>query len=141
MLAVALMLNLLPTCPVQGWVTSEYGRRVHPVSGRVSFHEGIDIGNAEGTALVSPWRGQVTTVTRASHAGLYLVVQYGDVSLKMAHLSRADVQTGDTVDAGEELGHMGHSGRATGDHVHIEVRIDGRRVDPSFVRMLCDQLR
>lgn len=134
------MLSLMPTCPAQGWVTSEYGRREHPVSGRISFHEGVDVGNQEGTALVSPWRGQVALVRRAEHAGLYVILRYHDVSIKMAHLSSVHVEEGDSIDAGEEIGHMGHSGRVTGDHVHIEARVEGRRIDPSFLLVSCDPL-
>ena len=132
-----LILNLVPACPAEGWVTSDYGRRVHPVSGRRSFHQGTDIGNVEGTPVRTPFPGIVRVAGWARGAGRYVVVRTGPLETRLLHLSSVAVRKGELVYAGQVVGGMGHSGSATGDHLHLVTRIKGKHVDPWFTRLRC----
>jgi murein DD-endopeptidase MepM/ murein hydrolase activator NlpD len=133
--------RLWPACPAEGWVTSEFGYREHPITGRHRKHRGIDVGNEEGTPIRAPWSGRVRKVRRVRDYGLYVVIDSGPLRLTMAHLSAARVKAGDVVPKGSLVGLMGHTGRATGDHLHLELRRGRKIVDPSFVFMSCPDLR
>lgn len=135
-----MLLQVWPECPAQGWVTSEYGQRKHPITGRWAKHEGIDVGNDEGTPVRAPWRAEVLKVRRTRGAGLHVVLSSGPLRLTMAHLSDVEVGEGDRLRKGALVGLMGHTGRATGDHLHLEVRHRGRTVDPSFAFASCPRL-
>jgi len=132
-----MLLRLWPSCPAEGWITSEYGYRTHPISGHRAFHGGIDVGNAEGTRVRAPWDGRVVKVRRNRDFGLYVVVASGPLRLLMAHLSDATVEKGDWVPRGAVVGLMGHTGRVTGDHLHLEIRRRRRRVNPRFALVSC----
>jgi murein DD-endopeptidase MepM/ murein hydrolase activator NlpD len=137
---IALLMTLIgmwPSCPAEGWVTSEYGYRTHPITGRRAFHSGIDVGNEEGTLVRSPWAGRVVKVRRSRDFGLYVVVSSGPLRLLMAHLSEAKVQEGQRLHKGAVVGLMGHTGRATGDHLHLEIRHRRKRVNPRFSLVSC----
>ncbi len=132
-----LLLQAWPACPAEGWVTSGYGHRIHPLTHRRSFHEGIDIANIEGTPLRAPWAAVVSDIRRTGRAGLHVVLRTGPFPVKMAHLSSVLVVEGQRLKRGEKVGRMGHSGRVTGDHVHLELRRWNRRCDPSLLLASC----
>lgn len=135
------LFQVWPSCPAEGWVTSEYGYRHHPILSRRSFHRGIDIANKEGTEVRSPWNGRVEKVRRTRGHGLHVVVVSGPLRVVLSHLSEALVSEGDAVPKGSVVGLMGHTGRATGDHLHLEVQVPFRRaVDPSFALVGCPVL-
>ena len=136
-LALLLLLHFWPSCPAEGWVTSEYGYRRHPISHRRQFHRGIDVANEAGTPVRSPWKGQVVKVTRSRHGGRFVVVQSGVFRLTFFHLQSTTVTRGDQLDPGDQLGLMGSSGRTTGPHVHLEMRSRGRTLDPSVTLLRC----
>jgi len=139
-MGIALILALLelwPACPARGWVTSEYGWRTHPISHRRKFHRGVDVGNAAGTAIRTPWHARVVRVRRGSGMGLHVVLQAGPLRLTMAHMRSTEVRAGDVVARGDVVGRMGASGRATGPHLHLEVRRGGRLLDPSVALLGC----
>jgi murein DD-endopeptidase MepM/ murein hydrolase activator NlpD len=117
--------------PVGGQVTSYFGMRASPTSGRWKMHPGMDISAPTGTAVEATAPGRVTFAGYRSGYGQTIVVDHGD-SLKTlyAHLSRVHVARGELVEQNEVIGAVGSTGRTTGPHLHYEVRFRGRPVDP-----------
>jgi murein DD-endopeptidase MepM/ murein hydrolase activator NlpD len=134
------LFRLIPACPAEGWVTSEYGYRQDPIHHRRKFHQGIDIANKAGSPIYSPWQGEVTRVSRSRWSGRFVVVQSGELQLTFLHLQEATVAKGDQLWGGDQIGLMGSSGRATGPHVHLEMRHEGKTKDPSVALLLCPTL-
>jgi murein DD-endopeptidase MepM/ murein hydrolase activator NlpD len=113
-------------------VTSGFGMRVHPMTGRSAHHDGVDISAPRGTAIPVARPGVVIRAEKAGGYGNVVVVDHGDgVQTRYAHCDRLDVTPGQRVEAGDVLGTVGSTGRSTGPHLHFEVRIEGRAVDPS----------
>ena len=124
--------------PVPGCysVSSEYGTRVHPITGEVGrMHYGMDIdgyGHDNGN-IVACDGGVVTTVGYNDGYGNYIIVDHGNgMQTLYAHMSGTAVTQGSTVGQGETIGYLGHTGMATGTHCHVEVFVDGQNVDPSY---------
>ena len=114
-----------------GKVTSAYGSRIHPVTGERAVHHGVDLGAPRGTPIQVGRAGVVVRAERAGAYGNLVEVDHGDgVTTRYAHCDRLDVRPGDTVEAGEQLGTVGSTGRSTGPHLHFEVRIEGEAVNP-----------
>jgi murein DD-endopeptidase MepM/ murein hydrolase activator NlpD len=112
-------------------VTSRYGWRDDPFTGRARFHGGVDVAAAYGTAVPSVAAGRVVEAAERGAYGLTVVVEHGPgLRTRYAHLSASLVREGDTVAVGQTLGRVGSSGRSTGPHLHFEVLKDGQRVDP-----------
>ena len=112
-------------------ITSLYGKRIHPVTGRANNHTGIDVAAAGGTDIVSAKSGVVITSTYNNSYGNYVVVSHGNgESTLYAHMRKRLVSEGQTVKQGQVLGLVGTTGSSTGNHLHFEVRINGSRVDP-----------
>jgi murein DD-endopeptidase MepM/ murein hydrolase activator NlpD len=117
--------------PAIGWVTSGFGYRISPFTGRRDFHEGIDIAAAFGTPIVAPAPGRVVFAGRKGGLGMAVTVDHGyGVRTTYGHLQRVLVQPGSHVARGQQLGAMGSSGLSTGPHVHYIVEVGGKRVDP-----------
>jgi murein DD-endopeptidase MepM/ murein hydrolase activator NlpD len=117
---------------VSGPITSPYGWRIHPITGRASFHDGIDFGAACGTAVHAAGPGSVVNASPKGAYGLRVEVRHADGSVSSySHLSEAEVRIGEGVTAGDVIGNVGASGLATGCHLHFSVYLDGRPVDPS----------
>jgi murein DD-endopeptidase MepM/ murein hydrolase activator NlpD len=132
-----LLVTLWPACPAEGWITSDYGYRRHPISRKTKFHYGVDIANVRGTEVRTPWEGRVAAVRRRRGAGLHVVVASGALRVTLAHLDEVRVSRGDRLERGAVVGLMGRSGRATGVHLHVEVRIGRRHRDPRFALVGC----
>ena len=120
--------------PVAGTITSQSGHRVDPITGEVSSHTGTDIACAEGTPILAAADGTVTVANGldswGGSYGYYIQIDHGGgLETLYAHCSSICVTTGQQVQAGEVIGYVGHTGRATGNHLHLEVRIDGNRAD------------
>lgn len=114
-------------------VSSGFGPRWHPVTGRSDHHTGVDLAVPQGTPVRPPGKGVVTAVGVDSLNGRYLRIDHdplGYVST-LAHLRRLAVRPGDTVRVGQTVATAGQTGRATGPHLHFEVRRSGQPVDPS----------
>jgi murein DD-endopeptidase MepM/ murein hydrolase activator NlpD len=117
--------------PIRGSLTSSYGWRVHPISGVNSFHDGLDIAAASGTAIAASASGRVEFAGWLGGYGRLVIVDHGDgVETRYAHMSGFAVSEGDWVAAGDTVGYVGQSGDATGPHVHFEIRKSGRTVNP-----------
>ena len=120
--------------PVAGTITSQFGHRVDPITGEVSSHTGTDIACAEGTPVLAAADGTVTVANGldswGGSYGYYIQIDHGGgLETLYAHCSAICVTTGQQVQAGEVIGYVGHTGRVTGNHLHLEVRIDGNRAD------------
>jgi hypothetical protein len=126
------VMNALPLrWPVHGPVNSEYGKRRSPWDGRVEQHPGIDIGAALGTPIESPAAGTVIVASSGGGYGRHVKLDHGNgVRSLYGHLSRLDVKAGQRVEKGQVIGLVGSTGRSTGPHLHYEVRVEGKRVDP-----------
>jgi murein DD-endopeptidase MepM/ murein hydrolase activator NlpD len=126
------LLRALPLrWPIRGPVKSEYGRRQSPWTGRPEQHDGIDIGASPGTPVESPAGGTVVVASSSVDYGRYVVLDHGNGLRSLyGHLQKADVKSGERVATGQVIGRSGSSGRATGPHLHYELRVDGKPVDP-----------
>lgn len=112
-------------------VSSAYGMRRDPISGATRMHRGIDIPMAHGDDVRSVQAGTVIESTVRTAYGNTIVVDHGDgLTTRYAHLSARNVVVGETVRAGQVLGLAGQTGKATGTHLHLEVRAHGVAVDP-----------
>jgi murein DD-endopeptidase MepM/ murein hydrolase activator NlpD len=117
---------------LSGTVTSPYGWRRDPFHGGAVFHKGVDVRAAYGEAVGAAAPGRVVFAGEQGGYGHTVVVEHDDgLRSRYAHLSALLVNAGDRVVAGASIGRAGHSGRATGTHVHVEVTRDGQVVDPS----------
>jgi len=119
--------------PVEkGWVSSGYGRRTDPFTGRTAMHNGIDFAAREGSSVLAVAAGVVTWAGRKDAYGNTVEVSHGDgLVTRYSHNKQNLVQPGDLVRKGEPIALMGSTGRSTGSHVHFEVYKNGRQVDPS----------
>ena len=120
--------------PVAGRITSQFGHRVDPITGEVSSHTGTDIACAEGTPILAAADGTVTVANGldswGGSYGYYVQIDHGGgLETLYAHCSSICVTTGQQVQAGQVIGYVGHTGRATGSHLHLETRANGTRVD------------
>lgn len=117
--------------PAKGWLTSRFGPRVSPFTGKSQMHAGIDIAAASGTSIYAPARGRVTFVGRKGPLGKALVVDHGfGVKTLYGHTKEIHVSTGDTVERGQEIAAIGSTGRSTGPHLHYVVEVNGKARDP-----------
>ena len=120
--------------PVAGAITSQFGHRVDPITGEVSSHTGTDIACAEGTPILAAADGTVTVANGldswGGSYGYYIQIDHGGgLETLYAHCSSICVTTGQQVQAGQVIGYVGYTGRATGSHLHLEVSVDGNRAD------------
>lgn len=113
-----------------GAVTSAFGWRSDPFTGRAQFHAGTDIRMAYGQGVQAVAGGKVTSVSERSGYGLTVVIDHGNgLETRYAHLSGATVREGEMVEAGQVVAQSGNSGRSTGPHLHLEARQNGRAVE------------
>ena len=120
--------------PVAGTITSQFGHRVDPITGEISSHTGTDIACAEGTPILAAADGTVTVANGldswGGSYGYYIQIDHGGgLETLYAHCSSICVTTGQQVQAGQVIGYVGHTGRVTGSHLHLEARIEGNRAD------------
>ena len=124
-------LTALTSFPVPDHTSSGFGWRDDPIRHRRQFHAGTDIRAPRGTRVYVAGDGHVIFAGRQHGYGKVVYVDHGGgVVTRYAHLSRIEVHRGDDVAAATEIGRVGSTGRATGPHLHFEVRIDGRPVNP-----------
>ena len=120
--------------PVAGTITSQFGHRVDPITGEVSSHTGTDIACAEGTPILAAADGVITVANGldswGGSYGYYIQIDHGGgLETLYAHCSSICVTTGQQVQAGQVIGYVGHTGRVTGNHLHLEVWVCRRRKD------------
>lgn len=114
-----------------GWLSSRFGYRVDPFTGKLSFHPGIDFASKDGTPIYATAAGVVTWAGPRSGYGDMVQINHGnDLSTRYGHCEALLVKPGDIVKAGQAIALMGSTGRSTGPHVHYEVLKDGVQVNP-----------
>ncbi len=112
-------------------LTSSFGFRYDPFHGRGAQHAGLDLAGAHGEPIYAAAAGRVVRAERFGAYGNTIDIDHGrGILTRYAHLSSIKVAVGDRVGIGERIGGMGSTGRSTGTHLHYEVRIDGRPVNP-----------
>ena len=111
-------------------LSMNFATRVHPITGKITSHEGIDLPRAGGTPVLAAADGTVLEAAFDTSDGNYVLLRHGDMTTKYAHLREYTVEPGETVSAGDQIGLVVRTGMATGDHLHFEVALDGTRVDP-----------
>ncbi|MGB3723290.1 MAG: peptidoglycan DD-metalloendopeptidase family protein [Pacificimonas sp.] len=118
--------------PVKSYTyTSSYGIRFDPFKGTTAMHQGVDMSGPVGEPIYAAADGVVTKSGRHGGYGKLVEIDHGKgMTTRYAHMSRLNVKIGDHISAGEQIGGMGSTGRSTGSHLHYEVRIDGRAVNP-----------
>ncbi|MCB0331179.1 MAG: peptidoglycan DD-metalloendopeptidase family protein [Bdellovibrionales bacterium] len=117
--------------PGNGYVNSQYGPRRSPFSGQPRVHKGVDIALPYGSYVQSTAEGEVESVKNTRSYGLVIDVRHANgVVTRYAHLSQALVQEGEKICRGEYLGLVGNSGMSTGPHLHYEIRVRGKAIDP-----------
>ena len=136
--------NLQWPLPVAGTITSQFGHRVDPITGEVSSHTGTDIACAEGTPILAAADGIVTVANGldswGGSYGYYIQIDHGGgLQTLYAHCSSICVTTGQQVQAGEVIGYVGHTGRVTGNHLHLEVWVGRRRKDAMSFFNVCNE--
>src|SRR5262245_12709177 len=126
------LLRVLPShWPLRGAVNSEFGRRLSPWSGDTEFHGGIDIAARPGTMVKAPAPGQVSFVGQSPGYGTTLILDHGrDIKTLFGHLREISVTAGERVERGQVIARSGQTGHATGPHLHYEILVQGRPVNP-----------
>jgi murein DD-endopeptidase MepM/ murein hydrolase activator NlpD len=131
--------KLIPTMlPVEGgWYSSNYGWRIDPFTGQRAYHEGIDFMAEQGTPIFAAAGGVVVYSDLHPQYGNMIEIDHGnDLISRYAHASRRMVKVGDVVLRGTKIAEVGRTGRATGAHLHFEVRQKGAPVNPTqFLRL------
>lgn len=122
--------------PVNGPITSSYGMRVHPVTGIYKLHDGTDYGAPCGAPIRSPLGGRVTQVTYHGAYGWRAFIDHGTVNgrhlvTSMNHATHYVVRPGQSVSAGQLVGHVGTTGWSTGCHLHLMAWSNGQLVNPA----------
>lgn len=116
----------------KGWMSSRFGRRTDPFTGRVAMHEGVDFAGKEGSSVIAVASGVVTWASERTGYGQMVEINHGSGYMtRYAHNKENKVEVGDIVKKGQTVALMGSSGRSTGPHVHFEVYKHGRPVDPA----------
>lgn len=118
--------------PVTGTITSPFGWRSNPFGGSPEFHQGLDIAAPSGTTVTAAAGGTVIMAQWYGGYGNYILIDHGGgYSTGYGHLSAIYVSNGQSVQRGQAIGAVGSTGQSTGPHLHFEVRIAGKPVDPA----------
>ena len=127
--------NLLASTPAvkpsKGYLTSRFGYRISPFTGRREMHKGLDIANREGTEIIAPADGTVKFIGRRGLLGKTITIDHGHgMVTRYGHLKTYLKKRGETVKRGDIIAEMGNTGRSTGPHLHYEVHLNGVPVNP-----------
>lgn len=119
--------------PLTGYtrISSYFGMRTHPITGKYKLHTGIDLPAPKGTPILSANYGTVIRAEYNTAYGNYVMVDHGGNKKTLyAHMSKMSVKKGDEVSKGQKLGEVGTTGYSTGNHLHFEIIINGSQVNP-----------
>ena len=124
--------SISPISPEVGWFTSGYANvRMHPIYNEPRPHPGIDVSAPMGTAILAPANGRVVNVQVIPGYGRTVTLDHGSgVQTFFAHCSRTDVRVGQPVKRGDKIAEVGRTGIATGPHLHYEIIVNGKTVNP-----------
>jgi murein DD-endopeptidase MepM/ murein hydrolase activator NlpD len=127
----SLLASTPTTWPVRGWITSSFGQRISPFTGKLQMHEGLDICARPGTPVKATAEGVVIYSGWKSDFGRLVTIDHGyGYRTRYGHLSKIYVKNGQRVERGETIGAVGNTGRSTGPHLHYEVKVRGLPVNP-----------
>lgn len=116
----------------KGWLSSPFGRRIDPFTGRVAWHEGIDFAAPDGSDIIATAAGVVIFAGQKLGYGNMVEIDHGNgYTTRYAHAKKVLVKKGDIINKGERVALVGSTGRSTGPHVHFEVRKNRRALDPA----------
>ncbi|MBF0301063.1 MAG: M23 family metallopeptidase, partial [Oligoflexia bacterium] len=119
--------------PSQGWITSYFGVRQSPYSGRPKIHEGLDVGATTGTPIIAPADGIITYSGHKPGLGNFVQIDHGyGLETIYAHAHALLVSYGQKIKRGDIIAQVGNTGYSTGPHLHYEVRVNGVAVDPLY---------
>lgn len=135
-------LTVLTTEPVPSTESSGFGWREDPIRKRQKFHHGADYRGQPGTPILAAGAGTVIFAGRRGGYGKVVFIDHGNgVVTRYAHMRRIEAKLGAPVTAGARIGEIGSTGRTTGPHLHFEVRLDGRSVDPNTALLVAGLMR
>jgi murein DD-endopeptidase MepM/ murein hydrolase activator NlpD len=118
--------------PVKGWLTSTFGYRSSPFTGRRELHKGLDIATRSGTPIIAPADGLVVFAGREGGFGNMVIIDHGyGITTRYGHCSSLETKLGQKIKRGDVVARVGNTGRSTGPHVHYEVAVNGVSVNPS----------
>ena len=118
-------------CPSYTRISDDYGNRIHPILGIQQFHNGIDMAAPGGSPILAAYNGTVVAAAYSTTMGNYVMIDHGDgLYTVYMHASSLNVSTGQTVSKGDQIAAVGATGRATGNHLHFSVRLNGSYVNP-----------
>lgn len=119
--------------PVEGTISSKYGLRNPTTSTVPKNHTGLDIAANTGTKIIAATSGEVVLASEEGDYGKHLKIQIGEVSIIYAHCNNLYVKQGDQITQGQEIAEVGSTGNSTGPHLHFEIRISERTIDPEKI--------
>lgn len=119
--------------PIEGTISSKYGQREPTTSTVPKNHTGVDIAANLGTKIKSATAGEVVIASEEGDYGKHLKIQIGNVSIIYAHCNNLYVKQGDQVVQGQEIAEVGSTGNSTGPHLHFEIRISEKTIDPQKI--------
>jgi len=115
----------------KGWISSYFGRRKDPFTGKQAMHRGIDVAGKEGAKIIATANGVVTWAEERSGYGNLIEIEHGNgLITRYGHCQSIDVEVGQQIQQGESLGTIGSTGRSTGPHIHYEVIKNGIKINP-----------
>lgn len=118
--------------PVGGWITSRFGYRQSPFTGKREFHKGLDIANRRGTPIIATADGTVSYSGMKGMLGNVVIIDHGHgLVTRYGHIDSLEVTVGATIKRGQLIARMGNTGRSTGPHLHYEIRLNGVPVNPT----------
>lgn len=122
-----------PVPDESSWISSPFGTRSDPFTGRLRRHNGVDIAGYTGMPINATAAGVITTSEARTGYGFLVEINHGNgFKTRYAHASSLVVSVGDVVEKGQQIAVMGTTGRSTGPHVHYEVIKDGRQINPNY---------
>ena len=117
--------------PCRGYVSSTFGYRIHPFTGKREFHNGLDISSQLGYDVKAPGAGTVISAETRGSMGKMILIDHGyGYTTRYGHLADFNVKEGDVVKRGQVIGYIGNTGRSTGPHLHYEVRVYEKAHNP-----------
>ncbi|MEE2678343.1 MAG: M23 family metallopeptidase [Myxococcota bacterium] len=117
--------------PTDGWLTSRFGTRISPFTGKRQFHAGIDIAGARGTEVIATADGKVVFAGKKGPMGKTVIIDHGyGIRTHYGHNEALTVKKGQRVKRGSVVAKLGSSGRSTGPHLHYTVEVRGKAVNP-----------
>jgi murein DD-endopeptidase MepM/ murein hydrolase activator NlpD len=117
--------------PAHGWLTGTFGGRSDPFTGEQGFHQGLDIATPKGQPVYATADGRVESASRAGDYGNFVVLKHDfGITTRYGHMSAFNVKAGDMVHRGDVIGFVGSTGRSTGAHVHYEILVNGKLINP-----------